>query len=162
MNSYFSEQDGSGLRILELNSSYIPLYSVANDGEYDYFTESLPVFSQVNQIINQIENSAQKNFLTLIIDCIKDRVQEEITNGKSFYNVPVIEASIDDEDAVVLVWQFPYFRVFFDIELAVTGSFYGFIGKDENGGSFSKTEIFTEDNYIDCVNSIMDSIVQII
>ena len=160
MSNYLTEQRGVEIRIIDSHSSYITDYAVGNEGEYDIFTNSLPIFSQVNKMINESAENKQTKFLIDITDCIKNRIQEAINKRKSIYNIPTIEANIDQDNAIILVWQFPSFRVFFDIEDSIEGSFYGYIGKGENGGTFSKTEFLTENNYSECVNTVIGYILQ--
>ena len=160
MSNYLTEQTDVEIRIIDSHSSYITDYTVGNEGEYDIFTDSLPIFSQVNKLIIESAKNKQTEFLIDITDCIKNRIQEAINKQKSIYNIPTIEANIDQDNAIILVWQFPFFRVFFDIEESIEGSFYGYIGKDENGGTFSKTEYLTKNNYSECVNTVIGYILQ--
>lgn len=162
MSNYFAEQKNVEIRIVDSQSSYITDNTVSNEGTYDIFTNSLPVFSQVNKMINELEENEQTKFLIDITDCIKERIQEANNNRIFIYNIPNIEANIDQDNAIILVWQFPSFRVFFDIEKSIEGSFYGYIGKGGNGGSFSKTELLSRDNYSECIDSIMNNILQIL
>lgn len=160
MSNYLFDRNEIKFRILNTESSYIPTFLMNQNEELDFFTDHLSIFSQVNITIDKLSEGEQKNFLTKIIDCIKERIQQEINKGKDISYLPNIETNIDDDTAIIMVWQFPFFRVFFDIEPMVENSFFGYLGKDEFGGSFSKTEPINLANYCQYIESIMNYVIQ--
>ena len=160
MSNYLFDRNEIKFRILNTESSYIPTFLMNQNEELDFFTDHLSIFSQVNNTIDNLSEGEQKHFLITIIDSIKDRIQKEINKGKDISYIPNIETNIDDDTAIILVWQFPFFRVFFDIEPMVEKSFFGYLGKDEFGGSFSKTEPINFGNYYQYIDSIMNYVIQ--
>ena len=106
MSNYLFDRNEIKFRILNTESSYIPTFLMNQNEELDFFTDHLSIFSQVNITIDKLSEGEQKNFLTKIIDCIKERIQQEINKGKDISYLPNIETNIDDDTAIIMVWQF--------------------------------------------------------